>query len=306
MLLTSNLAWSKECFYVNSYHAGYKWSDDIEAAVVDGLKDTCHLTIFRMDTKRNTGSEFGRAKAKEAKVMIDTINPDVLIVSDDNASKYLVLPYYKNADLPVVFSGINWTAKPYGYPYNNATGMIEVSPIRQLLSEAKEALKTIKKVTFIAAAGVRTDQKEFDWMVKIYAKKGIKVISAFVNSMKDWEAAYLAAQTSDMIVLNNIAGIANWDAKRATQYVTAHAGKLTVTTYDFMMPFTMLGMTKVAAEQGQWSAKVAMRILEGKKPSSIPVIANRQAITYINSDILRHSQITLPSALIHQAINVTP
>jgi len=303
---TAFAADGKRCLYINSYHAGYAWSDDIEAAVKAELAGHCDLTIFRMDTKRNTSAAFGRQKALEAKQLIESLHPDVLIASDDNASKYLIAPYYKNTALPVVFCGINWTAEAYAYPYNNATGMIEVSAIKPLLKKARKILGRVSNVGFIGAKDVRTDEKEFAWMSKTYARYHVKVIAYYAANMADWEQAYSAAQENDMIVLNNIAGIKNWDRERAIAYATQHAQKLTVSTYDFMAQYSMLAMTKIASEQGRWAAHVAIRLLQGKKATSIPVVANRRFNMFVNPTLLQNTGIHLPDSILFKAIKILP
>jgi len=295
---------AKECVYINSYHAGYAWSDKIENTVKKQLKGTCNMHVFYMDTKRHTSQAFGEQKALEAKALIEKVKPDVIIASDDNASKYLIAPYYKNSSIPVVFCGINWTAKAYGYPYDNATGMIEVSPIKALLHEARLAVGEVKQVAFIATKGVRTDKKEFLWMSRMYAREGVTVIPFYVTSMKTWIEAYDEAQTSDFIVLNNIAGIADWNQEQIVDYVKHHADTLTVSTYDFMTPYTMLAMTKLAEEQGGWASDVALHLLQGESPKDIPVVANRRYNLYINTEILDASSIKLSERLYFKAIKV--
>jgi len=297
-------AQAKECVYINSYHAGYAWSDKIEAMVKDKLKGACNIHVFRMDTKRHTSQAFGEQKALEAKALIERVKPDVVIASDDNASKYLVEPYYKNSSIPFVFCGINWTAEAYGYPYDNATGMIEVSPIKALLREARLAIGEVRQVAFIATKGVRTDEKEFRWMSRMYAREGVTVIPFYVTSMKTWMEAYNEAQASDFIVLNNIAGIADWDQEKVVGYVKNHADRLTVSTYDFMTPYTMLAMTKLAEEQGEWASDVALHLLQGESPKNIPVVANRRYNLYINIGILEASSIKLPERVCFKAIKV--
>jgi len=295
---------AKECVYINSYHAGYAWSDKIEAAVKDKLQEHCNIHVFRMDTKRHTSEKHGHQKALEAKALIERVKPDVVIVSDDNASKYLLAPYYKNSAIPFVFCGINWTAKAYGYPYDNATGMIEVSPIKALLHEARLAIGDVKQVAFIASKGVRTDEKEFLWMSRMYAREGIVVIPFYVDNMKAWIEAYNEAQSSDFIVLNNVAGIAGWDKEKVVRYVNHHADTLTVSTYDFMTPYTMLAMTKLAEEQGEWASSVALHILRGDSPKNIPVVANRDYNLYVNTTILDASPVQLSERLYFNAIKV--
>ena len=118
--------------YINSYHAGFKWSDDIETGLLkalnirknqDGTYDDSDsevtLKIFRMDTKLNTSEEFKTQAALAAKALIEEWHPDIIVTSDDNAAKYLVVPYLKDADTPIVFCGVNWDAGIYGFPTGN-------------------------------------------------------------------------------------------------------------------------------------------------------------------------------------------
>jgi hypothetical protein len=82
-----------------------------------GLKESgIELKVFRMDTKRNADEAFKKDAALKAKAEIEAFKPDVVIASDDNASKFLIEPYYKNASLPFVFCGVNWDEKCTGFP----------------------------------------------------------------------------------------------------------------------------------------------------------------------------------------------
>jgi hypothetical protein len=94
-----------------------------------------------MDTKRHSDESFKIEAAKQAKAEIESVKPDVVIAADDNASKYLVAEYYKDAVIPFVFCGVNWDAAVYGYPYNNATGMVEVTPVPQLVDQLQKVAK---------------------------------------------------------------------------------------------------------------------------------------------------------------------
>lgn len=91
----------KRILYVNSYHVGFEGSDPITDGIQVVLERAkVNLKVIYMDTKRNPSDEFSRAAALKAKTVIEEFQPDVVIASDDNASKYLIMPYYKDADLP--------------------------------------------------------------------------------------------------------------------------------------------------------------------------------------------------------------
>lgn len=124
----------KKILYVDSYHAAYPWS----AGITEGIKnvidehDDIELKIIQMDTKRHSDDEFKKTAAQKVKDLIESLQPDVVIASDDNASKYLIVPYYKGSKLPFVFCGVNGDAEVYGFPYRNITGIVEVKLINQI------------------------------------------------------------------------------------------------------------------------------------------------------------------------------
>ena len=162
----------KKVLYIDSYHQGYAWSDGITKGVEMKMKGTgVNLKIIRMDTKRNSDDEFKRDAAKKAKAVIKDFKPDVVIASDDNASKFLIKPYYKDADLPFVFCGVNWDAKVYDYPYKNVTGIVEVAPI-PILIEQMELYANGKRIGFIGP-DIITAQKEAANYRKVF---GLKII----------------------------------------------------------------------------------------------------------------------------------
>ena len=132
--------------FVDSYHPEFQWVADITEGLLDtfdivqrpdGTLDTSRspvdLRITHMDTKRNKDEAFKRQAALDVKKLIQRWKPDIVIAADDNASKYLIVPYYKNSDLPIVFCGINWDASIYGFPTANITGMVEVTMIPQAI-----------------------------------------------------------------------------------------------------------------------------------------------------------------------------
>lgn len=290
------------CLHVMSYHKGYAWNDGIEKGVENTLSGKCELRKFYMDSKRNTSPEFIRAKALEAKLLIEKFKPDIVIASDDNASRYLVEPYYKNAKLPFVFNGINWTAEVYGYPYKNASGMVEVAPVEEMLDIARRNTTHISTLAFISD-DVVTEYKDFRHYKRIYERQGVSVKGVFVKTMAEWEKAFVEAQSSDFIVLGNNAGISDWDIKRAARFVEEKGKRLTMTTYSWMMPYVMLGVSKVASEQGEWAGDVALAVLSGVNIRDIPVTLNRHWDYYQNKKLLKKALISIDKISRHKAIS---
>jgi ABC-type uncharacterized transport system substrate-binding protein len=300
-LMFSGGAWAARCLFVSSYHQGYEWNDGIEQGIKSVLKGKCDLVQFDMDTKRNTGVDFAQRQGLEAKRLIETLKPDVVIAADDNASRFLVKPYFKDSPIPFVFCGVNWTVAEYGYPYRNVTGMIEVAPIKPLLSAIRDTLKSVKTAVYLSS-DVETEYVDSRHYQDILAADGITMQRVLVKKLADWKKAYAAAQSADFIILGNDAGIADWNQDEAARFALEHARKLTVSNYDWMVRYAMLAMTKIPFEQGEWSARVALQILGGTAPESIPITPNRRWDIYVNPALLARANIQLPAYLLRKAV----
>lgn len=302
---TLNNAFAAKCLYVSSYHQGYEWNDGIEKGLVKVLDGKCILDKFYMDTKRNTSKEFAEKMALAAKRHIDSSKPDVVIAADDNASKYLVMPYFKDAKLPFVFCGINWTVEAYGYPYRNVTGMIEVAPIRPLLKEIHNIVKKASKGLYLSSE-VFTEHKDYERYRRYYEEEGVSLKAVFVETLDEWKEQYQLAQSAgfDFLVLGNNAGINDWDVKEAARFALKHAKVFSVTNYDWMMPYTMFAMTKLPEEQGEWAARVSLSILDGVPLENIPIVINRRWNIFINPTLVDKAEIHIPRRIAHKALKV--
>lgn len=299
-----NLASAAQCLYVSSYHAGYEWNDGIEAGIDNVISDQCTLDKFYLDSKRNKDPAFIKGMAKNAMQHIEQTKPDVIIACDDNASKFLVVPYLKDAEVPVVFCGINWTIKPYGYPFTNITGIVEISPIKLLIEKVINTTGDPKHGIYLAP-DVISQNKEFELNKTLYAERDIKITPRFVQTMKEWSDAYQqASQEADFIIIGNNGGINDWDDEQAKETVRQSSRVFTITNYDWMARYAMLAMTKMAEEQGEWAAQSALAILDGLPANQIPIVVNRRWNIYVNPELLKQTGINLPAQVIHKAIKV--
>ncbi len=298
MLFSSIAFGGSKILYVDSYHEGYVWSDGITKAIQSVLegKDV-ELKIFRMDTKRNTNKSFIRKAAIKAKAEIEQFKPNLVIASDDNASKYLIEPFYKNADLPVVFCGINWDASIYGYPYKNATGMVEVASVHNLLKYLKLFAKG-GKIAYLAA-DVTTSRKEGLYYRKLYK---LELAEKYAKEFQEWINVYTDIQNKyDILIVGNKAGINNWNESEAEQAVLAKTKIPTGTLYDFMAKCALVGYAKIPEEQGEWAAETALKILKGTDISSIPLSENKKGRLIINRKVEKTLGITFSDDIISSA-----
>ncbi len=288
----------KKILWIDAYHQGYGWSDGIEEGVRSAVEGTgAELKVHRMDTKRNTSEEFIINAADEAKAVIEEYGPDIVIASDDNASKHLVVKYYKDADLPIVFNGVNWSVEEYGYPFSNVTGMIEVNAADELV-DILLSMTDGDRIGYLTS-DVITEKKDIDNTRKVF---DFEFEHKLVKTMDEWKEAFKEFQNKyDVVVLQNNAGINDWDEDEAARFAEAETKVPTGSFYDWMAPYSLVVYGKVAQEQGEYAVKTAFEILDGKKPGDIPLVKNERGQIFINAKIAESAQIEVPAELIEAA-----
>jgi len=288
----------KKVVFVNSYHQGYEWSDGEEAGARGVLEASgVEVRFFRMDTKRQPDPKAQKEAGLKAKELIDSVRPDAVIVADDNAVDEVLAAHYRNAKVPFVFCGVNWDASAYGLPYANATGMLEIGLVKELVDNLKEYARG-GRVGLLAAdtESQRVDGKFFGQLLHGLASE------QYVKTFADWKEQFRRMQDEvDVLIVGNPSGITQWDNAEAAEWALAHGKIPSGTIHEFVMPYAMLGMTKVAQEQGIWAAKTVLEILKGKAPSAIPIARNKEAKLKINVKLASKAGVVFKPALARNA-----
>lgn len=275
----------KRVLYINSYHQGYGSSDDIMKGIrkVFAKEDLLFKTCY-MDTKRLPEAKF-ELKAQQILDTIRNFGPDVIIASDDNAVKHIIAPHFKEKDIPVVFCGVNWSAANYGLPVSNITGMLEVLPIEASIDTLLSYYPLASRLTVLTESSVSA-HKDQQYLTPLFESRGLQVHYSFSENMAAWKVQYdSAVKHADLIYFPTNGAISGWNQSEAVSFMDSIGYKPIFTCDDFMMPYALIGLTKIASEQGEWAATTAMRILNGERPSQISLTKNKQVKIFINEDL---------------------
>ncbi len=272
--------------YVNSYHRGHPSSDEIMDAVIEYFPpDSFQFTSYMMDTKRNTAQRFIENRAAQLFDSILLIKPDIVIVSDDNAVKYLVQPHLSKTPVPVVFCGVNWSDQDYTLQPNQITGMLEILPLRKALLLMKSYYPSMDQL-LVLTENTTTSRKEEMMLDTLFTNIGINATHALVDNFEAWKKFYEDGNKMfDIIYIPTNGGIKNWDHEEALDFAKQHMKVPVITCEDFMMPFASVGLTKVASEQGIWAAQTARKILSGQSPKDFSVVRNQKSVLWYNEEL---------------------
>jgi hypothetical protein len=107
-----------------------------------------------------------------------------------------------------------------------------------------------------------------------------------------------------VLLLGNYAGLTGWNDAEAKAFVEAATRIPSGAMYDFMMPYAMLGLTKIAQEQGVWAANATVRILGGVAPSSIPIAPNKEGRIMVNVKLAAKGGVVFKPELVRNAVVV--
>ncbi|QKF83486.1 ABC transporter substrate-binding protein [Halarcobacter ebronensis] len=298
-----NISAKKRVFYINSYHSGLYWSDGIEKSIKKVLfKSNLPLEFKRveMDSKRNNDEPYKIKIAKKIKNQIENFKPDVIITSDDNAFKYIILPYFKNSTIPVIFCGINGSSKKYGLPISNITGMEEV----QLVPQTVEILSKYAKgnrVGFLKDDSLTT-RIELDYFQKQLNKK---MDARLVSSVEEWKKGFIELQNNvDILIIGYGGSIKDWEKNRKEikNFTLQNTIIPTGTGDGNLIEYALLSLPLKPEEQGEWTANTVLRVLKGETIKNIPIVVNKKSNIFINTTLAKKFNIVFPFELIDNAV----
>jgi ABC-type uncharacterized transport system substrate-binding protein len=289
----------KRILHIDSYDQNYRWSADIRKGITSVLDGTGVLyRIEEMDSKRHPDEESKKAAAKRIKGAVEKFKPDVIIATDDNASKYIVQPFFKDSKIPVVFSGINWDVKKYGYPYKNTTGMEEVSMVGQMYAMLKSYAKM--PGVGIIAGDDESSRVDNDHDNSFFLEGKAKII--YCANFEEFKKKFLELQKEvGLIFFGSMGSIKDWDLIDAEEFLAANT-KIPTGSHDvYTNRISVVTYAKYGEEQGEWPARAALRILDGTAPSAIPVVRNKRVKLFINQPMAKKVGIHFPNDLLKLA-----
>ena len=120
--------------------------------------------------------------------------------------------------LPFVFCGVNWDDSGYGFPAKNVIGMIEVTPVPQLL----EQLQVYAKGDWIGflAPELLTAKKEAANYRKVF---GLNITEYYAKDFEDFKKGFLKLQGQvDMLLLDSDGGLYKDHADELKAFVEAN------------------------------------------------------------------------------------
>ncbi len=294
---------------IHSYHPVFTWVGQCNRGITGAFNDDAVLTFTYLDTKRIPPSDF-TARAKEAMDLFNTLEPDLVMIGDDNALR-LMGPGISQTGIPVVFFGINNNPRQYfeSIPAN-VGGVLEsvllfpwIRHLKSIFPEARNALvlmddsatsASIIEVTF-------KDRKEA-------RVEGLRVGYRIASTWSEWQRAVLESRQYDFITMPAYHAVKDGSGRHialehVVQWTSANSPIPVFAYQDYAVGDNgVVGAYVIHGEgHGRLAARIAKEILEGRNVGSIPIRMDRNGVFFFNKKQMERFKITLPGKIEEQA-----
>jgi len=265
----------KRVLYINSYHPGYRWSDQVQAGIADTLNNQADmqvdLNVEYLDGKRystqlekNLGDDIAsvwKRKYRDSRF-------DLIIVSDQDA--YNLLKRFRNnilPDVPVVFCGI----EDPGTIDKNTTGIISGTDYGKTVKLIMKVIPDVKRIWFIhdrTATGI-ANRRSVEQISGLY--KG-KVEFVFFDNGSGLEPREIYSKV-EKFTQDEVIFFLDFNLTRSGRYIDLGnfleklTGKSPVPVFSHVEMYMDYGVTggmmNSGYVQGKQAAETGLRILRG-------------------------------------------
>lgn len=271
----------KNVLILNSYHQGYKWTDDETRGMLDALapeKNRIKVTIQYLDTKRLSDSRYFRNLRDLFARKYQRTEFNVIIAADNDA--FTFLKKYRD-DLfpgtPVVFCGINYLKEHDLEGAFLFTGVNEDADIAagiDLVLRLHPDTREIIAVTDTSVTG-RAVRGEFEKVLPRYAGRVRFEILDHI-SMADLRSKLSRLENGSIVFYTFFSRDKNgrvFEYDESTELITTASSVPVYGAWDFSFGFGIVGGILTSGYlQGKTAGQIARRILNGEDPAAIPVI----------------------------------
>ena len=270
----------KDILLIQSYHKGYKWSDDISKVIEKNFSehDNMFLSTVYMDTKRVDTPEYLNSFYLYYKERFKHYKFDVVIVADNSALDFVKLHYEELfSRSPIVFLGINNFEPSMIEGIKNVSGVVENVDIEKNIDLILTLDPQLDKILIINERSITGDaiRHQIDAIMPKYKDK---TIIEYVDSMDMDEIATKTKELSEHSAILWVLLFKDKTGKFFTykdnlQQIRKITNIPIYGLWDFYLDYGIVGgFLTSAISQAEAASKIVNQILAGKDPHNIPIV----------------------------------
>ncbi len=276
----------KNVLILNSYHQGFKWTDDITRGIItamDPVRPETRIYIEYMNTKWANEARYFKALSRLLAIKYAKTRFDLIVCSDTDALEFLL----DHRDeifgrIPVVFCGVNYFKDEdlQGKPL--FTGVSETADLKESIDLALRLHPGTKEIFVINDNGTpgRKVRDQLEKLVPLYQGK---VRFTFAKSANlDKIVTDVAELSPDTLIFYTFfygdPALRFYENIESISRISEHARVPIYGTWDFNLGFGMVGGKLTSGyDQGFGAGAMGLRILKGERVEAIPVVYRNPA-----------------------------
>lgn len=259
-------------FILHSYHPSMTWVKGLETGVSQVFSKRRYVDIrhFYMNSKRKHSPAYLKRISQEALKAIKLYQPDIVIVFDTIAQRYVATKLVNKPQFKVVVAGVIESHDLAKFENaTNVTGVLEVIPVKAIREVLGLMMPSKNRVFYLSddshsAKQLDKDVPQQDWgEFNLIAHKRSK-------TFKEWQQAVKQAQTKADILLISTYQTVHENGKplspiKLIQWTLANSNIPVIGLYEsFINDGGYLAISVTSFEQGYTAAKIALFLLERK------------------------------------------
>lgn len=298
---------------IESYHSGFSWDESYKKGIQSVLKDDFDIFHFQMDTKRIPEYAF-EEQANKAWDFYQQVEPDLVILGDDNALKYLGVRFSKT-EIPVIYLGINNNPRNYNiHQSKNISGVLERPLIKRAIPSMTQLLPQKVRRVLVLFDNSPTSHIVLQEVFSARTQMTISAIEVQIRLIGDWETWQKTVQSAadeqyDAIFFGLYQTIKDSSGKHIpASQVIDWSGKNTpiapFALWDFSVGAgkAIGGLVLFGYEQGKLAAQMAKEVLlTGKQPYQLGPKTAEKGRYLFSRQALQKYGLTLPEKIAKKA-----
>ena len=290
-------------YVISSYSSNFSWVRDIEKGINRVFKKHPRYFVknFYLNTKENPSEKFLKKTSKTAIKLINSWQPEILILTDDNAQKIIGKHFMNHKKIKILFSGVDAPYQIYGYDKaNNVSGLKQVLPLKSFKEMCLKITPKRGNRLIVIGDDSYTMKMEID-SIKKFDWSPLEVVDIIqCKTFDDWKKAILDAPNKADYIVNAVFHTIK-DTK--SNIVINPDIILKWTDKNAKIPFlnTLIqgGIVSIGNspfEQGEIPALMAEKIIEKhEKISNMPVEFSKYSMIYLRPHLMRKFNLNIPN-----------
>ena len=273
---------------LHSYNPGLSWTDDIHAGIMDTLGQSpmaCNVATEYLDAKRYPDRDLQDMQSEVVAAHISATNFDLVIVSDDAAFNFAMENRHDLFEnVPIVFCGVNNFQEEMRRGEPLITGVSEIISVPETLDTALAFHPETTDVVIIVGDIGSTDRSNRSQFLRLMPAYAERVRFHFWQNIPTARLQEKLGNLGPGNIVFLCQALPDTDGRMldfgpSAALVRNNTSRPVYGFWDFFLGHGIVGGKLVNGKaQGKLAATMALRILSGADPDTMPVVkglANR-------------------------------